>query len=191
MLFSNDDVTACGKQLILQVGSYSLMASSPYGSNNDILLCDSMHWLDSWFDCWVSWCDLTTLPFPLPSWMITSILKVCMKNPWDYHQKPTKLWLRTGSPQSFDPPLHDTNIICKYWNRHSLRSTFVRPPISFPSAWSSLNAWGCRFAEGDSRVLQQMLTRDLVKAHSKFPVAWPFVLKRLTLGGGGLYVMIF
>jgi len=27
----------------------------------------------------------------------------------------------------------------------------------------------CRFAEGDSRVLQQMLTRDLVKAHSKFP----------------------
>lgn len=27
----------------------------------------------------------------------------------------------------------------------------------------------CRFAEGDSRVLQQMLTRDLVKKHSKFP----------------------
>ena len=130
--------------------------------------------MDSWFDCRVSWCDLTTLPFPLPSWMITSILKVCLKNPWDYHQKPRKLWLRTGSPQSFDPPLHDTNIICKYWNRHSLRSTLGHPPISFPSAWSSLNAWGCRFAEGDSRVLQQMLTRDLVKAHSKFPVAWPF-----------------
>ena len=48
VFFLNDDVTACGKQLILQVGSYSLMASSPYGSNNDILLCDSMHWLDQW-----------------------------------------------------------------------------------------------------------------------------------------------
>eukprot|EP00913_Durusdinium_trenchii_P002077 g1919.t1 len=37
----------------------------------------------------------------------------------------------------------------------------------------------CRFAEGDSRILQQMLTRDLVKAHSKSAAATVRLLLRV------------
>ena len=43
------------------------------------------------------------------------------------------------------------------WKSRRLIGSFVSP--------------GCRFAEGDSRVLQQMVTRDLVRAHSKLSAA--------------------
>ncbi|CAE7532028.1 ACOXL, partial [Symbiodinium pilosum] len=37
----------------------------------------------------------------------------------------------------------------------------------------------CRFAEGDSRVLQQMVTRDLIRAHSKFSAIFRLIWRVL------------
>lgn len=46
----------------------------------------------------------------------------------------------------------------------------------------------CRFAEGDSRVLQQMLTRDLVRAHTSLPALLQLVCQvaRAWLSGAWL-----